>query len=354
MNLDGIGAASWASLQQMALADAGTALANAAREALPLEAEGVERLAAAEGATPLAGNDMPMPEAVQTQQARTAGAERAPAALPQAATKDTPLSATPASALSEPAAPAPAQMGATVDRVLAPVFVPSAPPAWPQAASRPGVRAPDEEPRRRSWRAEADDEDEAAPALPDALARPADATSSLSTSAWLAQLVARLRAARHDARALPSLYVAAEAWLRGRGALLAWPQAEGGEAAWVAVLHRAGGELPLAGRRFPALLAGTRVEGEPGWWAVRLVKTHGAGGSYQLATIASVQHARALAPGRVSVELQLGPVRSPSPRWQHHLLRVPSAQRFWDSLGAQWSWPLLLCDAPLTDVERGA
>lgn len=334
-----------------------------------LEARFVEQQSAAQGATPLAGADMPVPEVVQTQAAQApavAGtlpraeegtASSGPAKEGAARAPDV---AGPAAAPAEPTrteAGTPAQMLAVVQQSLTPGL---ALPLWltPPAPHQPGPKGEEAPSHRRRARPRREDEEDTPPpprpALREPAARPVPRPPEAPPPAWLPPLMAALRAAALEPPALPALHTAAQAWLQGRGVLLACPQAEDGEAAWLHVLRRSDGDCPLAGQRLPVQLQGARVPGERGWWAVRLVKTHEPGRGHQLATIASLLQPRPLAPGRASIELQLGAVRAVQPQWQHFLLRVAGAQRLWEALGAQWSWPLLLCSAPLQGEEAVA
>lgn len=203
---------------------------------------------------------------------------------------------------------------------------------------RPGGHEPEEEADEGPHDAEplalADDQ---------AQGQPADVPVE---AAWSGPLLAALQhAAATEPAARDALQAAAEAWGRGRAVLLACPTGvEDGLAAWLFVLRpmRGAGPLRLGGERFPARLrwARARAGATARWWAVRVAKTYSLRRGGQLVT------QDASADGRVSCELQLGPFPA-LPRWREALVRVDRVQRLWQTLGTQWSLPLLVCDRVL-------
>jgi hypothetical protein len=206
-----------------------------------------------------------------------------------------------------------------------------------------------------------DDEADAHAALPptaagDHLPQRRPATAELPAAAqaqpWCDELIAALRRAASRVSGQPALQVAAEAWLRGRAVLLACPQTDSDRSiGWLFVLWRCidpQGPL-LRGQRFAARLTwAQQADSQPLWWAVRVAKDHQAGRGRQLITRNELHAPRPVdAAGRVSCELQLGPVRPVLARWRDVRVRVDAVQRLWSALDVQWSLPLLVSSEPL-------
>jgi hypothetical protein len=262
---------------------------------------------------------------------------------------------------------------------LAPMAGATPPELAPATALVPGVlltlqpgpgerlRAPNDAPRQLDdWRTARDrrggrqagheagedaDEDEQHGHEPRPPERPGQQAESKAAdvpvdAVWCGPLLAALqRAAATAPGARDALKAAADAWGRGRAVLLACPSGVAdGQAAWLFVLRPMGGPGPLrlGGERFPARLRWARVGAGTAarWWAVRVAKTYSLRRGGQLVT------QDASADGRVSCELQLGPFPA-LPRWREALVRVDRVQRLWQTLGTQWSLPLLVCDEAL-------
>jgi hypothetical protein len=170
-----------------------------------------------------------------------------------------------------------------------------------------------------------------------------------AADARLHTLLRALHAALCALDAPPALRAAAEQWQRGRGVIVAFPQAAqtaaAQGAAWVYVLapratrEAHGLSVRLAGPGFAAWLQWKEPPRGTRWWHARLVKEH------------HPRHGRRLVGADASQDgvcaVQLGPVLAERRVPCAVTLRIGAARSFWEALGVQWSALLLVCSLPL-------
>jgi hypothetical protein len=214
-------------------------------------------------------------------------------------------------------------------------------------------REPGERPPQDAVDEEAPAEDAGPPAGPPAAPLVFD-----TADARLQALLRALHAALCATDAPPALRAAAEQWQRGRGVIVACPQAAAPQgAAWAFVLapqamagHH-GATVQLAGPCFEARLQWQDAPRGARWCHARLVKEH------------HPRHGRRLVAADASQAgacgVQLGPVLAERRPPCAVTLRVAAARSFWNALGVQWSallvvssLPLAGCAAPVDEEAR--
>lgn len=185
-----------------------------------------------------------------------------------------------------------------------------------------------------------------------------DATPEPDWCPALAQALGRLLAATTPPAAV---LAAAEQWRQGRCVVLACPQGEDPTGpAWAHVLWpRARGRRRRAERQGVALpaLHGVRVEAQlqwaglppQGWCHARAVKQHHPRQGRQLVALPDAAGAE---PAVAPCQVQLGPVASPTARWQWACVRVLAVRPFWAALGAQWSAHVVVGSRPLVAAQQ--
>jgi hypothetical protein len=215
----------------------------------------------------------------------------------------------------------------------------------------PQERARVQDDEREAARHEARGEDEAAPEEENA-GPPTPPTVRVRFDAAderLHTLLRALHAALCSMQAPPALRAAAEQWQRGRGVIVAFPQAAqmaaAQGAAWVYVLaphatrEAQGISVRLAGPGFEAWLQWQEPPRGARWWQARLVKEH------------HPRHGRRLVGADASQDrvcaVQLGPVLAERRGPCAVTLRIGAARSFWEALGVQWSALLVVCSLPL-------
>jgi hypothetical protein len=202
-------------------------------------------------------------------------------------------------------------------------------------------REPGERPPQDAVDEDAPDEDAGPPAGPPAAPRVFDAADTR-----LQALLRALHAALCAADAPPALRAAAEQWQRGRGVIVACPQAAAPQgAAWAFVLApqatagRHGATVRLAGPCFEARLQWQEAPRGARWCHARLVKEH------------HPRHGRRLVAADASQAgvcgVQLGPVLAERRPPCAVTLRIAAARSFWNALGVQWSALLVVSSLPL-------
>lgn len=214
-----------------------------------------------------------------------------------------------------------------------------------QERARTQASEAEHEPGERSPRDEADEEAPGEEACAPAEA-PAAPLVFDAADARLQALLRALHAALCAADAPPALRAAAEQWQRGRGVIVACPQArEPQGAAWAFVLApqatagRHGATVQLAGPCFEARLQWRETPRGERWCHARLVKEHHPRHGRRLVAADAAQAG--------ACGVQLGPVLAEHRAPCAVTLRIAAARSFWNALGVQWSALLVVSALPL-------